>query len=53
MSKPSRAEARRELRNAHKNLERVGKRDKHESAAFIKANRRVLDAEKNVPWWRR
>ena len=51
-------DAKRELRNARANLERVGKREKSrgvkgESAAFLRANRRVIAAEKSVSWWRR
>jgi hypothetical protein len=39
-------------------LERVSKRDRSETDAYLKANRAVIDAEKDakkagVSWWRR
>lgn len=43
---------------AKRDLERLAKRErragiKHETDAFNRANHRVVEAEKNVPWWRR
>lgn len=34
-------------------LERVSKRDREETDEFLAANHAVIEAEKNVPWWRR
>ena len=34
-------------------LERVSKRDRAETDAYLAANRRVIETEKDVPWYRR
>lgn len=48
----------REYKAARRALGRQAADDKrrgimHETPAYLKANARVLRAEKNVPWWRR
>ena len=40
-------------RKAKEELERVSKRDKYESDAYLAANQAVIDAEADVSWWRR
>ena len=40
-------------RKAKEELERVSKRDKYESDAYLEANNKVIETEKNVSWWRR
>lgn len=47
-----------EHRAARRELDQVARRDRrrgirHETPAFLKANQRVIEAEKNLPWWRR
>jgi hypothetical protein len=56
--KAAKAAAMSEYRNARAALNRLSDRDKRrgvheETPAYLRANRRVLDAEKNVPFWRR
>lgn len=50
---PQKDAAVKEHKDARRELERVSKRDGYESDDYLKANRRVIDAEKNVPWYRR
>jgi len=38
---------------ARENLARVSSKTKDVTPEYLKANRAVIDAEKNVPWWRR
>jgi hypothetical protein len=38
---------------ARANLEHVSKRDREETDAYLEANQAVIEAEKNIPWWRR
>ncbi len=52
MSK-NKKQARDEHKNAKAELERVSKRDRAETDAYLKANKRVAETEKHVPWWRR
>jgi len=53
MTKPAKGskEARKEYKNARANLNRVSRRDKSETDAYLVANKRVIKAEKNVKWW--
>jgi hypothetical protein len=46
-------DARKELKDARNDLDRIAKRDKEESDDFNRANNRVIDAEKALPWWKR
>jgi hypothetical protein len=46
------SEARANYRNAKNELERAGK-GRTENAAFHAANRKVIDAEQDLPRWRR
>ncbi len=57
MAKSSK-DARRELKDAREELERVARADrkaghKEETDAYLAANQRVIDAEQRVPWWQR
>ena len=64
-SNPKRDAAKKELRDAHRDLEKLGKRQHAEwkakggkggtpeNPAYWKANRRVIDAEKHVRWYER
>ena len=47
------ANAVREYKAAKAELERVSRRDPDETDDFLKANRRVAEAKKSVPWVRR
>jgi hypothetical protein len=40
-----------ELRAARAELERVSRRDREETEDYFRANARVVEAEKHVPWW--
>lgn len=40
-------------RDARKNLAEVSSKTKDVTPEVLEANRRVIDAEKNVPWYRR
>ena len=40
-------------REALAELERVSRRDRAETDDYLAANRRVIETEKNVPWYRR
>lgn len=47
-----------EHKAARRDLDRIAARDKRTgnrevTPEYLNANRRVLDAEKNIPWWRR
>lgn len=53
MDKQDKKDAIREHKAARAELERVSKRDREETDAYLVANQRVIDAEKNVPWYRR
>ncbi|MDM4722732.1 hypothetical protein QTQ03_25200 [Micromonospora sp. WMMA1363] len=46
-------EAIREYKEARRELERVSRGITEETDEYLAANRRVIDAEKHVPWWRR
>ena len=50
---PQKTAAIQEHKAARKNLERVSSGIKEETPEYLKANQRVIDAEKNIPWWRR
>ena len=62
---PKRAAAKKELRDAHDALDKLGRRQHAEwkakggkggvpeNPAYWKANQRVIDAEKNVRWYER
>ncbi|RAN92673.1 hypothetical protein GAR05_06165 [Micromonospora saelicesensis] len=50
---PQKAAAIKEHKDARAELERVSRRDRAETDAFLDANDRVIAAEKNVPWYRR
>jgi hypothetical protein len=41
-----------EYQDAKAALNKLPTRDT-EDAAYLKANQRVIDAEKQIPWWRR
>ncbi|MBA8827093.1 hypothetical protein FHX42_004477 [Saccharopolyspora lacisalsi] len=53
MSKNSRKQAIADHKDAKEELERVSKRDRYESDDYLDANRKVVETEKHVPWWRR
>jgi len=38
---------------AREELDRVSRRDRAETDDVLAANRRVVETEQNVPWWRR
>ena len=40
-------------KKAKAELERVSRRDREETEDYYRANKAVIDAEKNVPWWAR
>ncbi|MDM4720128.1 hypothetical protein QTQ03_26545 [Micromonospora sp. WMMA1363] len=40
-------------RDARRELDRVSRKSRDVTPEYLAANRRVIDAEKNVPWWRR
>ncbi len=42
-----------EYRAARADLDRISRRDRTETDAYLAANDRVAEAERNVPWWRR
>lgn len=46
-------EARTTYRAAKGDLERVTKRDRTDSDAYLDANSAVIKAEQNLPWYRR
>ena len=51
---PQKTAAIQEHKAARKNLERASsKTNDANDPAYLKANRRVIDAEKNIPWYRR
>lgn len=52
MSKKN-AQAIAEHKDARAELELISKRDRAETDAYIAANSRVAETEKNVPFWRR
>lgn len=52
-SKDEKKAAIREHKAARRELERISRRDRYESDAYLDANSRVIKAEKNIPWWRR
>jgi hypothetical protein len=41
------------LRLARAELERISRESRDETPEYLAANRRVIEAEKAVPWWRR
>lgn len=52
------AAARQEMKAARRALDELAERDskagiRDETPEYLAANRRVIDAEKNVSWWRR
>lgn len=42
-----------EIQDARAELEAVSKRDKSETQDYLRANRRVAEAEGNRSWWMR
>ncbi|MFJ3699517.1 hypothetical protein ACIPW9_36235 [Streptomyces sp. NPDC090052] len=46
-------EARTAHRKAKDELERVSRRDRDETDAYVAANQAVIDAEQDLPRWRR
>lgn len=40
-------------REARKNLERVSSKSREVTDEYLAANRKVIEAEKSIPWWRR
>ncbi|MFI6238322.1 hypothetical protein ACIBEF_00420 [Micromonospora sp. NPDC050795] len=50
---PQKAAAIKEHKDARAELERISRRDRAETDAFLDANDRVIAAEKNIPWYRR
>lgn len=42
-----------EYKAARRDLERTSKGKKHEDEEYHRANKRVIDAEKNIPWHKR
>lgn len=50
---PQKTAAIKEHKEARAELERISRRDRAETDAFLDANDRVIAAEKNVSWWRR
>lgn len=42
-----------EIKDAREDLERVSKRDRAETDAYLRANQRVAEAEGNRSWWKR
>ncbi|MFE9192075.1 hypothetical protein ACFYL6_20965 [Micromonospora sp. NPDC007208] len=50
---PQKTAAIQEHKDARAELERISRRDRAETDAFLDANDRVIAAEKNVPWYRR
>jgi len=42
-----------EHKDARRDLERVSRKDKAETDRYLRANDRVIAAEKNISWWRR
>lgn len=53
MAKKDSPEARQEYKTARRDLERVSQRDRRETDAYLRANDRVIQAERNISWWRR
>ncbi|HKS46711.1 MAG TPA: hypothetical protein VJT49_16685 [Amycolatopsis sp.] len=53
MGKAERKKAVAEHKKAKEELEQVSKRDRTETDAYLAANHRVIETEKNVAWWRR
>lgn len=53
MSKSDRQQANETYKAAKAELERVSRRDKTETDAYLKANDEVAKTAKNVSWWRR
>jgi hypothetical protein len=54
MGKDKKQAAVQEHRDARENLARVSAAtDDANDPTYLEANRRVIDAEKNVSWWRR
>ena len=52
------AAAKREMKDARRTLDELAERDiragiRDETPEYLAANRRVIEAEKNVSWWRR
>lgn len=52
------AAAKQEMKDARRALDNLAERDikagiRDETPEYLAANRRVIDAEKNVSWWRR
>ncbi|WP_433530365.1 hypothetical protein ACQPYA_30070 [Micromonospora sp. CA-263727] len=52
-SKDEKRAAIREHKAAREDLARVSSKSRDVTPEYLAANRRVLDAEKNLPWWRR
>ncbi|MEU4776877.1 hypothetical protein [Micromonospora sp. NPDC023633] len=50
---PSKDAAIREHKDARRNLAQVSSKTKDVNDEYLAANRRVIDAEKNIPWYRR
>jgi hypothetical protein len=53
VSRQTRKQAVAEHKAAKTELERISKQDRTETDEYLAANRRVIETEKHVPWWRR
>ena len=52
-TREQRRQARQAYAEAREELERIGQEDRAETDRWLRANRRVAEAEKRVPWWQR
>jgi len=53
MSKSDRRAAIQQHRDARAELEQVSSKSTDVTDEYLAANRRVIETEKNIPWWRR